>query len=379
MIAIATQNPDTPSETYVRQHIELIKPGETAVIYFKGKGLSISNNIPKIKIRQPKRNFKSFFSKIYHFLFWGHSNCGLYNTKELREFILTNNIKLIYAEFGQTGCELMKICNKLKIPLIVNFHGYDATVMPKKFAVKRAYKILNKKTEKIICGSNHFKQILIDLKFDKKKIQVIPCGILIEKFRQKSERDSNLIIAIGRLTEKKGPQYTIRAFSKVSKIFPQVRLEIIGDGYLLDECLKLTNKLMINEKVIFHGAQDNSFVQERLQQASIFVQHSIKASNGDMESQGISLIEAMASGIPTVVTDHNGFKETVSDEKTGFLIPERNINLMSEKIIQLIENRTLREQMGANGQKKVENEFDANMLCYKITTIIENILNRTER
>ena len=87
-------------------------------------------------------------------------------------------------------------------------------------------------------------------------------------------------------------------------------------------------------------------LKNKLAEASVFVQHSVVASNGDTESQGISLLEAMTASIPLVVTDHNGFKETVIEGETGYLVKERDIDSMAKKITLLLKNESLRYENG---------------------------------
>ena len=90
----------------------------------------------------------------------------------------------------------------------------------------------------------------------------------------------------------------------------------------------------------------------------MFVQHSMTAPNGDQESQGVSLLEAMAASLPVVTTDHNGFAESVLHGETGLLSPEGDVAAMAENIARIAGDPGLRLALGQNGRARVANEFD---------------------
>lgn len=373
MILLATPNPDVASETYVRQHLRLIDPENTAVLFFKGDGEAVKS-FPSFKIQtvNSKGGIMSSFVKLYYTIFWGYP--GIIHGREARNlarFIQANNIKSVFAEFGPTGCSLMKVCKQMDLRLTVNFHGHDATVMPKRKLIRRAYKFLNRNADAFVCGSLHFKKVLLALGFSAEKVFVIPCGIETSSFESISLiKDPNLVVAVGRFTEKKAPHLTIASFAQVLKDCPNSRLEMIGGGELLAFCKNLVEELGLQNNVILHGVQSHEFVKSKLAEASVFVQHSVVASNGDTESQGISLLEAMAASTPLVVTNHNGFKETVLEGDTGFLVDEKNIDKMAKRIIELLQNEQKRSRMGRLGRRRVLEYYEAKELAKKLKAII---------
>jgi len=218
-------------------------------------------------------------------------------------------------------------------------------------------------------GPNSAK-ILEKLGFPRSKIDVIPCGIEINEFPLGTEKDPNLLLAIGRLTEKKAPHLTIQAFAIVNKALPKTRLEIIGDGPLRDLCEQKIVQLGLEDTVIIHGSKNHDFVKQRLSLASVFLQHSVTAANGDTESQGISLIEAMASCAPVVTTNHNGFPETVSHGETGFLVEEGDCEQMASQIIRLFTDSELRQRMSEQGRKRVSKYFNSDNLVKNMRELL---------
>jgi len=198
----------------------------------------------------------------------------------------------------------------------------------------------------------------------------VPCGIEASEFNHEAEKDPSLVVAVGRFVEKKAPDLTIEAFARVCRIRPTARLEMIGDGPLLARCRAIAKKLGLEDSVVFHGACDHSFVKDKLAQASIFVQHSVRAKNGDMESQGISLLEAMACAAPVVTTRHNGFVETVLDSETGFLVDEFDMSGMVNRVLELLADDGKRVAFGRNGRQRVVEHYDANILAGRLREIL---------
>jgi len=371
-IAIATINPDSVPETYVRQHIRLIDPGNTVTLYFEGEGVSLKD-VPSMRMIGHSA-FPEFFRKlrsVYNILSSGYSGSVIGSeARRVTKFLKKHNVSTVLAEFGPTGCALAKLCRKAGIRLIVNFHGYDATVMPKRRLIRRAYRTLARDAGGFICGSKHFAVRLEELGFPRPKISVIPCGIEVDTFSFGGKKDPNLLIAVGRLTAKKAPHLTIEMFSIVQKSFPDMRLEIIGDGPLRKSCEQQIANLGLGDNIVLHGAKTHEFVKQRLSVAGVFVQHSVVAPNGDTESQGISLLEAMASAIPVVTTNHNGFSETVVQGETGFLVDEYDVQQMANEVVRLYEQPVLRRRMGELGRERVINHFTSDKLIGKLRKLL---------
>ena len=368
MLCIVTPNPDSPAETYVRQHIRKIAAGNTVVLYFQGKGESI-HDLPNFRIPDEGRaGWPRYLLSITNTI--RHAYPGAIRDSLVERFLLEHKVQTILAEFGPTGCAMLPLSQKLGIRLVVNFHGHDATVMPRRWVIRNAYWHLNKHADAFVCGSQHFADVLIRLGFERRKINVIPCGIELDQFTPGNSRDDQLVLAVGRFVEKKAPHLTIRAFAKILTQCPGARLEMIGDGPLMPLCRAWIEENHLEEKIILHGAQSHEFVKQKLQKACLFIQHSIVASNGDTESQGISLLEAMACEVPVVTTRHNGFVETVQDGVTGFLVNEQDVNGMAERMAQILSNPTLHDRMGKAGHQRVIERYEANKIVEQLRALL---------
>jgi glycosyltransferase involved in cell wall biosynthesis len=172
-----------------------------------------------------------------------------------------------------------------------------------------------------------------------------------------SKRIPDKLLSVARFVEKKGPLLTLKAFSKIHAIRRGAKLVMVGDGPLLSEAKAFVSNNGLEGSVEFLGACPREETMAQFLTAAVFLQHSITAKNGDTEGFGITLVEAMASGIPVVATRHNGFVETVEHGRTGFLVPEFDVQGMAEATLRLLNSPELGKSMGLAGRERAQHYF----------------------
>jgi glycosyltransferase involved in cell wall biosynthesis len=359
-LAIVANSLNAPSETFIRAHVRDIAPGRTVVLCDDGSGAE-NLAVPVLSEIRSAGTPRHFGDRFTHFLnlilrpFLDPSLRGL-GERRVRNFLKLHRVTVVLAEFGQNGSRMRLACKREQIPLYVHFHGSDATKLARKSRWRRHYRQLFRDATGIIVPSGFLADRLRKLGCPDDKLYVSPHGIDPKNFEE-STRESGRLIAIGRLVEKKAPHLTIRAFASVLRRYPDCTLDIVGDGPLHAMCVAEIKRLGIGENVRIHGAQSPEYVKSLLKHAALFVQHSVTAHNGDMESFGISLIEAMASGIPVVATDHNGFSETVIHGETGYLVQEHDTEGMAAVMLALLDDPDQSRRMGRAGRVRVEEHF----------------------
>jgi len=290
-----------------------------------------------------------------------------------------NDYDVIHFHFGKVGkfsAYLKKIGIKSK--MITTFYGSDITKRIKRHGIDY-YDGLFKSGDLFLPICNYFKSLLINLGCNNKKIIVHPLGIDVNKVKisnkkKNIEKNQINIFSVGRLTEKKGFEYSIKAFSKIKAKQENIIYKIVGDGELLPELKNLVKELRIKDSIQFLGAQEHRKVIKLFGESDIFVLTSVTARNGDKEGTPTVLLEAMSMCLPVISTIHSGIPEIVMDGKTGFLVPERNIDRLKEKLEYLINNSEKRQEMGRNGRKFVEDNFDIKKLNVKLISIYKSIL-----
>ena len=171
-------------------------------------------------------------------------------------------------------------------------------------------------------------------------------NILDEIPSTKSSLEEKRIISIGRLSKEKGFIDLLEMFKRIHKIKPDWRLDIIGDGnekQFLQEYIDSNN---LNEYIRLHGFQGKEYINNMLQESSIYCMTS------HTESFGIVLLEAMSFGLPCIsFTSAEGANDLIINNENGYLINERDKDKYIEKVINLIDNKKLRINMGEKGIK----------------------------
>jgi glycosyltransferase involved in cell wall biosynthesis len=193
-------------------------------------------------------------------------------------------------------------------------------------------------------------------------------GIDLERFSQpKNETDYPSLLFVGRLVEKKGCTYLLQAMEQLKIRFPELRLTVLGEGELKLPLQQEAKSRGLN--VEFTGTATAAEIRQQLARCWLFVAPSITAENGDMEGLGMVFLESQALQTPVVSFRSGGLVEAVEEGKTALLSDEKDVAGLADNIAQLLENRTLRHNMGSEGRKRVETSFDVRKQCAKLESI----------
>lgn len=334
-IAILSTNANKYSETFIHAHFQLLP---NVLIYSDGY-------FPSTFSRDRGKN-------------WEELDRNPDPERALIHSWQTNNVKAVLAEYGPAGVEVMKACEKAKLPLIVHFHGFDAYRDDVLESYGERYKELFQKASKIVVVSKDMYVQLLKLGCPEEKLQQITYGVDTDLFCPPNEdqRRENFI-ACGRFVAKKSPLTTIRAFAKVVEVHPEAKLTFIGDGELLNDAISLVEELNLQENVVFKGVLSQVEVVTELQKHAIFVQHSIRTDQNDSEGTPLSILEAAACGLAIVATKHGGILDVIETGKTGFLVEEGDVDAMSKYMLELYNNEALRIQLGDKARAKILREY----------------------
>jgi len=167
---------------------------------------------------------------------------------------------------------------------------------------------------------------------------VVSGGINQAKFRVADKVPSVDVILTGRLVPIKRFDIFLQALETVVKEIPDIKALVVGDGMLRSELRSLSVKLGVGHNVQFVGHQEN--VEEWLRKAKVFVLTS------DSEGLSLSMMEAMMSGLPAIVSDVGDLGDLVEDGVNGFLVPRRSPRLFADRMIELLVDDRRREEFG---------------------------------
>ena len=278
--------------------------------------------------------------------------------KQLATYITKNRIEAVIAHYGPVGVEMVEVCEITNIPLLVYFHGYDCyrTSELKKFAT--AYRRLFDKAGVIFSVSKTMTEALNELGCPVEKIVYNPCGVKTADFKfVEAGKNPPVFLAIGRMVEKKGFKYLLKAFANLLSTGCEATLKIAGDGPQFSELKLLVNKLHIEKNVEFVGRLTRAEVKTFLATGRALVQPSIIGSNGDCEGTPLSILEACAGGLPVIGSDVGGIPDVVNHEKSGLLVPPKNIAMLSDAMHNLAQNPQTASTFGQNARAIVEVNF----------------------
>jgi colanic acid/amylovoran biosynthesis glycosyltransferase len=150
----------------------------------------------------------------------------------------------------------------------------------------------------------------------------------------------------------------------------------VGDGEERSSIKRLISALKLKKQVSLKGLVAHHQLAQLLQEADLFCLPSLTTKDGNQEGIPNAIKEALATGLPVVSTRHGGIPELVTDGREGLLVPEKKVSQLAEKIMYLMENPTLRQELGRNGREKVERYFDSAKQVRRLEEIYSRLIRK---
>ncbi|UCI07719.1 glycosyltransferase [Mesorhizobium sp. B1-1-8] len=278
---------------------------------------------------------------------------------------------VIVAHFGTNGLRVARAIKRGRIsaPLVTIYHGNDVGGPMHDNTLARYRPVFENGVLHLPVNA-FFRDALIEAGAAPEKVLVHHMGVRPGEmeYRWRSwEHDTIRFISVCRLTEKKGIGYALRALASLPR--RDWIYSVIGGGELLEGLKRLAVELGIADRVSFLGPRPHAEVKQRLRDAHVFVLPSVGARDGDIEGIPVALMEAMAAGLTVVSTYHSGIPELIEDGKTGFLAPERDVAALARKLTWIAENPKLCEPIALAARRKIEADFNADMLNERFAQI----------
>ncbi|GGF47325.1 glucosyltransferase [Aliidongia dinghuensis] len=273
---------------------------------------------------------------------------------------------LIHAHFGIEGVYALPLAQRLKVPLVTTFHGFDATLSTAALLASPAWANyplfrhrLARSGDLFLCASSFVRERVLAMGFPAARTHVHYIGVDCEAIRPRApDEETPTILHVARLVEVKGAQYLVRALAALPARHANARLVIIGDGPLRRSLETLAGALGVGERVRFLGALPHAQVLAWMRRAAMLALPSVRTRTGRVEGLGMVLLEAAATGVPAVGSRIGGIPEGIVDGETGFLAPERDAAALAGRMADLLDDRALRLGMGAAARAHVERRFD---------------------
>ncbi|WP_277566593.1 glycosyltransferase [Cohnella ginsengisoli] len=293
------------------------------------------------------------------------------------------DFRLLHAHFGPDGVLATPIARRLRIPLIVTFHGYDATVKDeharKSYYTHRQYirkrEQLQRSAAVFIAVSDFIRGKLIEQGYPADKIVRHYIGVDTELFKpdpEQAQSRENIVLFVGRLVEVKGAAYLIRAMNEVQRQMPDAELVVIGDGPLRAELEAMAARTL--GKYRFLGTQPPDVVKHWMSRAKVFSVPSVPTPTGAEEAFGISFIEAASMRLPVASFRTGGISEAVSHGETGLLAAPHDWLDLAAGISRLLSDEALWRRMSARSRERACESFDLKEQNQKLERIYHSVL-----
>ena len=294
---------------------------------------------------------------------------------------------LVHAHFGADAIYALPLTSRLNVPLVTTFHGYDATMTsaallrsgkPSWWNYVTFRRTLAARGDLFLCVSEYVRRHVIALGFPEARTRVHYIGVDTDAIRPPAQRgDCPVILHVARLVEKKGTSDLIAAFALLTRRIPEAELIIVGEGPLEASLRSQVRELQIATAVHFLGSLPHSQVLHLMERAWLFALPSVRAQSGDAEGLGMVILEAAASGMPTIATRHGGIPEVVIDGETGCLCAEHDVPALAQGMFDLLRDDSIRNRLGIAARALVTRHFDLKRQCAMLEQIYEGAMRRT--
>ena len=271
--------------------------------------------------------------------------------------------RLIHAHFGRGGALALPIARALGLPLVVTFHGGDATkdgpyrsrLFPTIF--QRRCAALQREAALIVCVSEHIRAELLARNFPAAKLKVIRYGVEPEADGEMQQlADRPYLLFVGRFVEKKGVAHLLEAMRALESESAAVDLILIGDGPIAEALERQASGL---KHARFLGWLPNDEVRRFMRGALALCVPSVAARSGDAEGLPNVVLEAMACAAPVIGSQAGGIAEAVEHGRTGFVVPQADPQAIAEPVRWLLRDPALRGRMGHAARDAATARFSA--------------------
>lgn len=365
-----------PSEVWMQRMMEELGADlDTLVTWDTGGERKWHDHVKAVSLSSKLNRFGKYLSQIgIHAKFNSPDNIL---SRELRRKQITR----ILCHYGEFATTFMETWRKTNIPLFIHFHGYDATFdlrrydEPHKRYFHEAYlqQICElSKRAAFIANSEFTKSLLEHAGIPINNTYVKYLGVPVSNNDKKYDEKKTInVLHVGRLVDFKSPDRTIKAFEIARSKGMNGQLMIAGDGPLRITCELLRSRSEYKDSIHLVGPVSTCQVQDLLADADIYTQHNIRGEiTNQEECFGVSIIEAMAAGLPVVGTRSGAVIETVIDGETGILVEPGDIQGQADALLRFSGDSNLRAEIGKAGRKRVMTHFTVEHEAARLKSIL---------
>ncbi|MEM0129346.1 MAG: glycosyltransferase family 4 protein [Thermoplasmata archaeon] len=255
----------------------------------------------------------------------------------------------VHDWFGTRGA--VALARRLRVPLVMTVHSteVDRSVGHPDPGIEERERWGVSAAQRVIAVSRHLaRQLVRHYGADPRRVRVVYNAVRPpEDLSSPEARTRDLVLFLGRLTVMKGPETFLKAVARVAPSFPEIRFVVAGEGPEYPKLVELAATLGIGDRVLFLGKVSEAERKALLGDAAVFVLPSVT------EPFGIAVLEAMAAGVPTIVSKTSGVVEVV---RSAFQVDFWDVDEIASRIAELLEYPPLRTEMGERGREEALSE-----------------------
>lgn len=367
----------SPYRGGVETHVEEISKR----LAMAGFDVKIYSTDPSGKL--PKRQNKSNL-EIFRFRSLSPKRVYFFAPELYRALAKAEDVDIIHAHgypnFPALASAAAKSRNKKPFVFTPHYGGYDVQTMGTgiwRIFAKKAYNlsvgkyIMSRADAVVTVGKLERKAVKEKFGVESERIRYIPNGVNAGRFQKSAnKRDKKTILYVGRLEKYKGVHFLLKAFKKLEVIHPDAELVIVGSGPYKEELVRLANCLNFTRNVKFLENVPEESLTQLYESSSVFVALS------QYEGQPISLVEAMASGLPVVATNVGAIPELIRDQETGILLsfpPEEKI--LVKHLGLLLGNEDFSRKIGEEARRTILSTFSWDRTVNELIDLYDEVHN----
>lgn len=267
-------------------------------------------------------------------------------------------------------------------PLLIMPWGSDIMIEPRKSFLHRLItRYALRGSDGIACDAEFVKKEITEISdYSADKIIVFPMGIELNRFNPQMDgteirdrlgwEDKTILIMARNFKPVYGIEYFLHALPHVLEVCPDTRVILCGGGELEPKLREIVRQKNLEEYVHFAGSVANTDLPSYYNAADIYVSTSLS------DGTSLALLEAMACGLPTVVTDVPAIMEWVVDGENGLVVPRGDFAILAEKLIRLLQDEAMQRDFSSRNLKIAKERADWDKNFEKLVGMYETLLRR---
>lgn len=283
--------------------------------------------------------------------------------------------RLLHAHFATSAPPALRLADALGLPLVMTFHGHDIAKTPRSRANAPRRRGLFTRIDRAIAVSDFIAERVREAGCPEEKIVVHHIGVDTDWFAPGEPAASPRVLFVGRLVAKKGLDHLLRAFPSVQQQVPDAELVIVGDGPLRAQHEALADSLGLTPR--FTGVQTPDEVRQWLRTSQVLAAPSVVTDRGDAEGLPITIMEALATGLPVVAFPSGGSADGVRDAETGFVVEPGNEARLADAIVRVLLDGALRTRMSEAARAFAVEQFSVTRQSAELEQIYDQVAHNS--